>query len=266
MLQFRDTEYALHVIENGFGNKHVSYELKKVALYYKNQGIKPKQRKEMLYDLCEKHIENFNKVKYYKAINGAMNYSNNKKNKLIDIDFVEVTEEEIGYIKSLDVDDTCKRIIFTYIVNNKLEQEVRKIAKGDEPNGEYYFENTDKRYRELIKKAGLNKPKLNSVGYEDIQAVNHRLIQEGLMADTIKSVKLLFMYDIEKTDNVVMKIEDYENIGLYYDVLIGAKGVKLCEECKYPIKVRSNRTKYCGECSLIKERENNLKRVRKHRM
>lgn len=109
---------------------------------------------------------------------------------------------------------------------------------------------------------------LRKLGHENINMAIYYLKEQGLVEDTINNLKLLFMYNIPDDDNVAMEIKDYENIGMYYDLHIGKKNIKACDNCGKPIKVKSNRTKYCNICSEenIRELWKNNKRKQRNRM
>lgn len=240
-------------------------ELRLLAVYYRDLGKKPKERKELLYKICKKHIEDFNRVKFFKEINSAVNYSTNKKNKIIDVECIPITGSELSYIDNLDLDVFYKKILFTLLVKDKLKQEVWRMISEQDPNGEHYFKNNDKNARKLVKTADITLSSMRKYGHSNIFNIIHYFIELRLIEDTIENIKLLYIYDIPKDDCVVMKIRDYENIGIYYDLHIGKKNIKACKSCDKPIKVRSNRTKYCVECAKEKEKENVRARVRKHR-
>lgn len=254
MYQYNQTKHVKHILKNGFSKRFMSMELKLLALHYRDLGKSPKERKELLYSICEKHVEGFNRVKFFKAINSAVNYSTNKKNKLIDVPYIPVTRSEILYIDNLDLDVFYKKILFTFIVMDKLNKVTGKIKYGRDPNGEHYFKNNVNRHRELVKTSGITSSMFKKHGHHNIHGVIHYFIELGLVEDTIENIKLLFIYDIPDSNDIEMKITDFENIGMYYDLHIGKKNIKACESCGKPIKVRSNRTKYCSECAEEKER------------
>lgn len=255
MYQYNQTKYAESVIKNGFSSKYMRMELNLIALYYRELGKTPKERKELIYDVCEKHIEEFNRVKYFKAINSAINFSTNKKNKLIDIDYIQITRSELNYIDNLDIDYLYKKILFTFIVLDKLKQNKGEIVTENKPNGEHYFRNSEANIRELIKSSGITKPMLKKIGHENINMAIYHLRKLGLVEDTINNLKLLFLYNIHEDNNVVMEIRDYGNIGMYYDLHIGKKNIKACENCDKPFRFKSKNKKYCDKCAREKQRE-----------
>jgi len=132
------------------------------------------------------------------------------------------------------------------------------IENEKESNNEHFFANNPSSYRNLTKSLNINKSLLRKYGYQKIYEVTHYLIGKRLLEDTINNTKLSFLYNIPIDENISIEIKNYDNVGLYYDLHSGVKNVKKCEECNEPIKVKSNRTKYCQECA--KKREINRKR------
>ena len=240
-------------------------ELKILALYYRDKGMPPKKRKAILYEMCNKYIEGFNRVNFFKLINSVVTYSSNKKNKLIDIDHILVTSTSLNYIDNLDVDYLCKKLLFGFIVFDKLGKVKWTIENEKESNNEHFFANNPSSYRNLTKSLSINKSVLRKYGYQKIYEVTHYLISKRLLEDTINNTKLLFLYNIPIDDDISIEIKNYDNVGLYYDLHSGTKNVKKCENCSVPIKVKSNRTKYCQECSQEKVRENWRNSKRKNR-
>ena len=70
--KYNEEEYAKQIEQHGFLTERHNYELVLLVKYWKKLGIKPKQRKEKLYEFCKKYIVNFNDVLYFKQINTAL--------------------------------------------------------------------------------------------------------------------------------------------------------------------------------------------------
>ena len=67
--------------------------------------------------------------------------------------------------------------------------------------------------------------------------------------------------EVDKKEELI-KIDQFDEIGWYYDYLMGDKKVKLCECCGKLIKIKSakdNSTKYCEECKYVIKLEQNRK-------
>ncbi|EWH20543.1 hypothetical protein M769_0119945 [Bacillus haynesii] len=257
--KFKEKEYVEAIIENGFISKNLNYELKLLAMYYKELGYKPKKREELLYDFCKKNIENFSRVLYFKKINSVLNYARKKENILININEIGVTENELRFIDSLDADLHQKKICFTLLVLSKLHSTVHYIKYGEHIT-EYYYGGNSKRYKELIDTShtSLTVNKL------------HQNIGELAKKDIVEIrnkgfIKLNFIYSIVPGGSAALKIRSFDSIGLYYDLHTNHKKVKQCVNCSTPFRFKSNKSKYCPPCASIIAKEKTRARVRKHR-
>ena len=256
--QYKERTYAKEILKKGFITNHIKYELQILVKYYKELGHEPKERKELIYEFCEKHLDGFDRVLHFKLINSALNHGTNKKNVLVEIDNVEVTKEELNYIDKLEIEHDYKKLIFTLMVLEKLNKKYHEIRNESKNNGHYF--GGAKKYKKLIEssKIKLNKNNQihNMIGNLDELGIVH------ITGDS--SIKLLFMYDIPETDEVGLSIGTYDNIGYYYDLHTGKNKVKQCECCETPIKPKNNKNKYCLECAKEIERENHRKRQQKY--
>jgi hypothetical protein len=257
--QYKERTYAKEILEKGFISNHIKYELQLLVKYYKELGHKPKERKELLYKFCEKHLEGFDRVIHFKLINSVLNHVISKKNIIIEIENVNVTDEELKYIDNLDIEHDYKKVVFTLFVLDKLNKEYHKLR--NEPSNEEHYFGGSKKYKELISSSKITLKKNNII---------HNMIGEldgiGIVQITSNSsIKLSFIYEISESDNVVLKVSTYDNIGYYYDLHAGENKIKQCERCETPIKIIGKNTKYCDSCRSIIEKEKGRERVRKHR-
>lgn len=252
--EYKERDYAEEILKNGFTSNHVRHELKILVKYYKEQGHKPKERKDLIYDFCEKYLDGYDRVTHFKMINSVLNYGSNRKNKLIQIDNVNVTKKELEYIEQLGLEHDYKKILFTWIVLDKLNKKYHEIRNDSEPINEYYFGGRYN-YNKLITYSNINLKRKS-----DIHKIIHKLSELGLVEIRMKSkIKLLFMYEISKNEEVAMEISNFEKIGMYYDLHCGINRIKECENCGEPIKVIGNKTKYCSLCAKRIKNEQNKK-------
>lgn len=256
MDQYNDKKNVEKVLREGFGNRYVSQELRKLALHLRDEGLKPKQRREKIYEICEEHIEDFNRVKFFQVINSAIRFSTNRKNKLITVESIDVTQAELDYIDNLDVAHIYKKILFTIIVMDKLKKAVQEIIHEKKSDDEYYLNSeTNRKLRELKKSSTVSRAMVRKDGHRNIHSIFYYFNQLELVKSNIGNIKLLFMYDIPKDSFNAINITDFDNIGFYYDQHIGEKNIKECEECKRMMRVRSNKNKYCVPCGIKVDRE-----------
>lgn len=260
--RFKEREYAEKIISDGFQTRYVIYELKILAKYYKSVGKKPKEIRELITEFCRSNIDGFNEVKYFRKINSVLNYANNKKNKLFQIENVEVMKSELDHITSLkNLDNRHKRVLFCLLVENKISRKLSEIINGEENAyvGSVFGCNRTATYKDLADVSGVG-------GYAAISKIIKELTDRGFL-DVLNrgKIDLKFVEDMDITDEVGIKVSTFENTGLFYDYFIGDDSVIDCEMCGKLIKKKSNNAKYCEICWKIRERELWRKSKRKQR-
>ncbi|MCY8856494.1 hypothetical protein [Bacillus atrophaeus] len=252
-IKFKEKKYAELLLKKGFISKNLGTEMKILAKYFKSMGKKPKEREKLLYEFCEKHIVDFSRVLYFKKINSALNYARKKENVLINIDQIEITKTELEVIDSLDVDHVQKKLCFTLFTLNKLYSTIHEIKYGDK-NIEHFYGGNNKKYKELIDAShtSLTENKLHLIIGELAAKKIVEIRNKGF-------IKLSFIYEIHPDNTVSIIIDSFDDIGLYYDLHTNQQKVKQCYACNKPIKVKSNKTKYCSNCALEKEKNRKKK-------
>lgn len=254
--RFKEKTYIKKILENGFSKKYLFYEMKLLVKYYKEQGCDEETRKALLYQFCEKHIENFNKVIFYKTINRALNFVKNNEEKLVEIDGISISKSEIDYIDKLDINKNLKKLVFTLLVLTKLYRLYLKEKDGKIKNKEFYF-GGQKNYKNLIESSKVVFDRKS--GIKNIHDLIRELHNKNIVEITGNgNIKLTFMYEIVDDDDREIFVRHYDTIGYYYDKYHGDNKIKECENCKTLIRVRSNRQKYCHSC--WKKREQTIRR------
>ncbi|MGG3890358.1 hypothetical protein [Metabacillus fastidiosus] len=247
--QYKEKDYAEEILKSGFTSKYIATELKILAKYYKQQGKDETEIKELLETFCGKNLTGYNKAIHFKIINNAVNQCINDKNKLIQIDKIDITKNELKVIDSMNISHDYKRVVFTLLVLTKLGKQFLKIRDGEIKNSEYYF-GGHKNYRELVtvSKIIFNKTKKSTV--KNIHDLIHMLNEQGIVEITNNAnIRLSFMYGIEQDQNIEFSVIDYSVIGLYYDLYHGENRVKECQNCNVPIKINGKYKKYCNICA-----------------
>lgn len=258
--QYKELDHVNCIIISGFTSKHIASELRLLAKYYNEEGYSDEKVKEELHRFCGENLKGYNAAIHYKIINDATRYGVNEKNKLIQIDQVEILQKELDVIAKMDITHEYKRVVFTLMVLSKLSKMFLLIRDGEIQNNEYYF-GGHKNYRELVSlsKITFNKTKKSKV--KNIHDLIHILDEKKIVEIRNNGkIKLNFMYEIDESDGgdgVAFIVDNYNEIGFFYDLQYGENRVKRCEECRVPIRANANTVKYCRSCSLEIKRNQN---------
>lgn len=256
--QYDEKEYAENILRVGFITKRHMLELRVLVKYFKFLGYPPKKRSELIYKFCENHISGFNKIRYYKKINSILNYGKNKKNKLIIIKSIPITDRDMRFIENLDLENDYKKILFCLLVKHRLNKEVYKIH-NDVDMEFNYFGGSDKRFKEIMQIAKLGN-KYN------IDHVVNLLEKKGLIEIAQKGkIKLIFIDKMELGGEHLFEVTTFDSVGYHYDYYYGDSKIIKCFDCGDLIKFKSNRGKYCNRCWVERERELWRLNKQKHR-
>lgn len=258
--KYNELEYAELVFKKGFQTKHIPTELRLLVLYLRDiVGLKPKQREEAIYNFCKLHIPKFKKEKFFKTIKKALNAGLKKEQKLVTIPYIEISQKEIDYINSFDIKYEYKKVLFAFLVQIKLNKQVYEY-KYDKEYNSIYFKGGRKKYSAI--KDMSNIPTKMSLNDEVI----NELANKGYIQILHKGAILLkYLENCVSSGDVIIKITDYENVGLYFDYFNGTKGVKKCDNCETPIKIIKNNQKYCKVCAEKIDREKAKERMKNKR-
>jgi len=265
--KYNELAYAEKVYENGFLTKYFATELRLLVLYYRDVlELKPKEREFKIYEFCIKHIPNFRKEKFYKTINRALNNGGKKDQKLISISKMDIYKLELNYINSLDINQEYKKVMFTFLVQLRLNKMIFEYRHDGEEYNMSYFKGGVKKYNNIKKisnipvKMLLNDEVINYLEKLDLVTIVHKGI-----------IILDYICNCKQEGDVAFYITDFDNIGLYLDYYNGENGVIKCENegCETLVKKTGNKTKYCQKCAKeIWEEQNrihNKERMRKIR-
>ena len=251
--KYNEEEYAKHIESKGFLTQYHNYELTLLVKYWKKNGIKPKERKEKIYEFCKEHIEKFNEVKYFRKINYVLNKGNRKDNPLIIINEIPITDNEFKYINKSDIEYDYKKILFSLLVSMKIKKEILRQKYGNQSDF-YFIGGTQKIFDEIFEMSKLpNIYEINSIinMFENLGYVDVR---------TKGKINLLFMNEIEKSDVILFEITTFDNIIYYFDFYNGDNKIIKCIECGKLIRQSRNKSKkYCKTCWIEKEQINNRK-------
>ena len=249
--KYHDTKRAEEMIRQGrYLSKYIESETKILLLYYRDVlGYKPKKREEeFIRWLNNQGINEIPELRYWLR---QLEKAKDRTKVLIDIDYIPIYTSEIEYILDLPIREELQKLLFASLVKMKLNKRVYEIAKDDTYDN--YFLNLKYSYAIFFKQAGIKNAKMSlwkeliDLGYVEFTPLK---IWQGQYQYKMSgnAAEFLIFYDmpVDETE-VALYIEDYNNIGLYYDYYIG-KNIKFCEKCNKPFVPNSNRAKYCSEC------------------
>lgn len=263
--KYNELNMAKDLFLNGLNEQTNIYnELRLVATYMRRYlDYKPKELRLQMYGYSEKFIVGYKREKYYPIINKAINQAIKKGSCLIDIDSIFIYKEELDLINSFDINSNyeyeCKKLMFTILTKMKLNRAIFEIRNTDEEktSSGMFFKGGQRKYNELKKQAKLSeKIRIN----EDLF---HSLYQNKLVTPMYNGlIKFDFMEELNKVEKKeeLIEVKQFDEIGWFYDYLMGDKKIKLCESCNKLIKVKSKTKpeKYCEECA--KEIQNKQKK------
>lgn len=261
--KYNELEMAKDLYENGLHNmNNIGNELRLVAIYIRRVlDLKPKQLREQMYGYAEKYIIGYKREKYYPIINKAINNAVKKGSCLISVENIPIYKEEIDYINSVEIKSEheyeCRKLMFTILTKMKLNKEIfniRNMNEEKECSGKF-FKGGQRKYNELKRQAKIpDKIKLNENLFHDLY--NSKLVEpkyNGLIEfkfiDGINELEL---------ENKAIEINQFDDVGWYYDLYMGDAKIKQCEVCGKLIKIKSNKdnsTKYCEKCKEEKHKE-----------
>lgn len=249
---YKELDYVNEILSKKATDNGVRNDLKILAKYYKYQGKPPREREQLLYEYCETKGKSwFNKVLHYKMVDCAINYSRKRENIIAHINSVKITLNEINYILGLELDELEKKILFAFIAIDKLKKEKLKIRglETDKNKGNHYFGGSGEfSYKAMLD--SLQMKLTRSFKEKGIHTTIKKFNEMGLTRTAKKStVELLFVNDIEPDETIAIEVKDFDSIGLYYDLYLGDKKVKLCDKCGVPVKIVNNKVKYCKPCA-----------------
>lgn len=253
MEHFRQRDMAQKILGHGFQAPNASmwgYELKLLALYLRDQyGMKPSSIKAYLDVFCHDHIRDYHYRSCYRMIDAACKYAQDRKNALIQIDRIDVTEGEAGYIRALDMPYDHKKAMFTLLVIKKLDALCYEKRHAGSRYGMGYLSADEEKMR-FFRQASCLPPKINIP-----RDILFRWREMGLIRVTHAGFILDFMERMPADGETAVSVRHFDCIGLYWDKLEHPEQTGECAVCGKPFrKIRGGRI-YCPEHSGYRKGE-----------
>lgn len=248
--KYSEIERAKMIYETGFKGTFILTEMKLVVLYMRDiLNYKPAKIKEEFTKFCEKYFYGFNMGRDYQKHKSALDYADNKKNKLIVIESIPVYKEEFDFINSQSIDQNQKKVLFAFLIQVKLNKEVYFIKRGKMYDN-ICFKGNKERFNEIKK---ISKIPLKIDLHSD---TIHNLYVKELLEPTYNGeIQLSFLNKIPeiKSSEPLFLVKQFYNAGWYFDYYSGQPRYKLCKECGQPFIYKSNSHDYCEEHKPIYE-------------
>lgn len=267
--RYNEEEYAKLIYEKGFQTRFIKYELVLLVKYLKLLKYSKSQTEEFLYNFCKRHIEGFNKIKYFKIIDSAIRDGRKIDNKLITLKSIDILKHELEYIDSLPLEHEYKKLLLTFLVNKKISMEIYRIKHEKEKNVHLsmYFEGNKKKFNEIFKQANLNSKNninlmINKLTEFEDEKGEKEIIEPIIRGDIV--LKFIEKIDYKNNKEVYYELPSngFDNVGWVFDYYKGVNNIKKCESCSVLIKQSNNKVKYCKECAreILQEQKNKWKR------
>ena len=150
-----------------------------------------------------------------------------------------VFQSELDYINSLEIEYDFKKVLFTFLVQMKLNKFIYEY-KNEKLYTSKYFKGGSIKYNNIKKMANLN----NNMNIND--DIIYFLNEFGLVKTLHKGLIVLnYLDNCFETGDVVIEVKDFENVGWYLDFYNGLKGMVLCKYCGQPFKQTNHDISYC---------------------
>lgn len=248
-----EVKYAENMVSQGFIHKKYGYELRILSKYYFSQGFYGSTLTKKIKEFCHINIPDFNEVKYAEMIRKTCIYGEN--NELFVAKPVRITQIEIDRIKSLN-DLKIEKVAFVFLVLANISKQKYTLYIRDKI-----------KYKQKIlknKKKAIKLPKISLYYYVN-ENINNiftlakvylkrkerdviiRILNEKDLIETNSKCQCKIKFIYHNTKDTALIIDNFDDFVLEYEKLIG-DNVGYCVTCGKPIRITSNKRKYCNKC------------------
>lgn len=237
---------AAEILKTKEIGKNTTQCLSVLAKYFYSPVISDFELYEILNDFMNKNFKGYNSDNWKSCIEYQIKLA--KKHKLIEIEYIPVTENELRTIKSLN-NKRLERLSFTILIVAKYYNEI------SESNNNW----VNREFKSLFTMA-------NIAASQDIQCdMIFKLKNLNMigLSKKIDSLNLNVKY-IDEESSEILKITDMRNLGNQYRLYCKDKGYKKCKCCERVIKIKKNQM-YCKDCSCVVNRKNQREWSLKHK-
>ena len=269
-----EVELAKDIIKRAEGEanpslvgKKPSYTLSLLARYMKQVE---KKKDEVIFEYLDsfmsKHANGYNSVLWGNKIQSCIKRA--KKNKLNQIDYIGITQNELDIIAQLK-NEKQERLVFTMLCYAKYYNAINEMN-----NNWINVSLTDlfKSARVYSEKGVSNRLMINDIKDKfDVQVIdektkkvkNKKWMELALLVSST-NIKLNFID--EESDKYAIEISDFRELGYEYLLYKGASYGR-CKTCGILFKKTGNKSMYCSTCrkesELLSKRKWKNKKVEK---
>lgn len=241
-IKYHQRTYAQMICARGFQSpKQWAYELRLLAMLYKEQGQKPQEIAESLLAFCLKQYPQTPERHWLVAIGKAVKFSQKKGNVLVECPRIDMYLDEVDFIDKQNLSDGAKRILFAIMVQKKLDKICYEIRR-EAPYVIFTYANNE-RMRKLKRVAKLPKGYAVADGLRELMAAG--LIEIVHCKGT--PFKLNFVEKFAFEGSLAVGIVDYDALGAYWDWLHCSAQVGICVTCWKTFSSRAQNRCYCEE-------------------
>lgn len=231
-------EYAIR--NSKFGAKPTE-TIGRVARYYADQGYDKGEIKGLIEDFMLKCDSAINLVKWQTTLERIV--KSTEKYKLIEIDEISITQNEVVRIQALR-SKMLQKLVFTMLC-------LAKYGNAINDNNNNWVNRKDK---DIFNLANVKTTtKRQSLMINDLWTMGY--IGYSRVVDNV-NINVKFVDDESPT---VLYITDFRNLGNQYMRYCGESFVE-CECCGILVKENHGRQRYCAECAKQINREKTLRR------
>lgn len=222
-----------------------------LAKHYLSIGMNKRQTTESINVFFEKHYDGYNSVSWNKTIEGIINtIIKNKDYKLVDIDNVSISEDEIIKIKELN-NLKLEKLMFVLLVYSKIYNQINGNG-SNWVNEQHKYIFSDAKITVKIEDQGKLIHQLSELGYVEISKM-------------VDCTNMKVNMNFENSIDIAIKITDFRNFVYEYLRYLEPNKYTNCNECGLLIKCTNNKIKYCKECAREKQLEWQRESMKKSR-
>lgn len=226
-----ETKQAEHILKRGAVGSKPASTLFLLGKYYRQKlELNKDQTSEKLHEFMRKNFKNYNSALWEKIIEDISNKAD--KYPLREIDYIGISQNELDNIANLH-NIKYEKLLFTMLCYAKLYNIMSENNNG--------WVNTG--IQELYRVARV------TVKYKkDKFLYLNDLEKNGFISFSNRNDNLNIRINFATDTDIVLKINDYRELGYEYLNYIGDGKFIRCQECDRLVRKNNNRQKYCSDC------------------